>query len=425
MNCNRRRFLEVAALGGGLMGNGKLTSAFLIPRMGEDFSQVPGVVVSHSPASTGIYLGSPSLAILPDGRYCATGDEFGPRSTEATSAVMRVFISGDRGQTWERLPNVKPAFWSTLFVHRKALYLIGSTNSVDSRLFVRKSSDWGKSWSTPTGPENGLLRPDVLVRTGTGNITLCQGRLWFGSAFDVLGPHEWGTASRFFVMSAPLKADLLKDSSWTYSTPIVSNPSFLQGGFHGWVEGTITTGPTGLPVALYRVDYHELPEKALVARASRDGTILGFDPLKDFINFPGGCKKFIVRYDRVSKLYWSLSNWVPKRHADFNVERTRNTLAMISSPDLYHWTIRTVVLHHPDVHFHAFQYVDFQFDGNDMIALSRTAYDDGLGGAHSQHDANFITFHRFRNFRDLTPKDAPDGLVDEILQGNSEAFKGG
>jgi hypothetical protein len=411
--------LEVAALGGGLMGGGKLTRAFLFPSLGEDFSKVPGVVVSHSPASTGIYLSSPSLVILPDGRYCATCDEFGPGSTQRTSAVTRVFISGDRGRTWKRLPNVKPAFWSTLFVHRKALYLIGTTNSEDSRLFIRKSPDWGQTWTTPTDPENGLLRPDVPVQTNAGSITICNGRLWFGSVFDLQGPHGWGNSSRFFVMSAPLKADLLKDSSWTYSTPIVSNPAFLQGGFHGLVEGTITTGPAGSPVTLYRVSYREPQEKALVARTCRDGEILGFDPLKDFINFPGGCKKFIVRYDRASKLYWSLSNWVPKRHAGFNVERTRNTLAMIASPDLYRWTIRTVVLHHPDVDFHAFQYVDFQFDGNDMIALSRTAYDDGLGGAHSQHDANFITFHRFKNFRDLTPRDAPDGLADEILQGNS------
>ncbi len=56
-----------------------------------------------------------------------------------------------------------------------------------------------------------------------------------------------------------------------------------------------------------------------------------------------------------------------------------------------------------------------------MIALSRTAYDDGLGGAHSQHDANFITFQRFQNFRDLTPKNTPDGLADEILEWNSGA----
>jgi hypothetical protein len=415
MKCSRRTFLEVAALGGGWMGRGKLPGASLFPGVGEDFSKVPGVVVSHSPASTRIYLSSPSLVILPDGRYCSTCDECGPGSTERTSGVTRAFISGDRGRTWERLPNVKPAFWSTLFVHREALYLIGSTNSRDSRLCIRKSSDWGRTWSTPTNPENGLLLPDVLVRTNAGNIAIGNDRLWFGSVFDPQGPPGTGSSFRFFVMSAPLKADLLKNTSWTYSNSIVYDQTSVQGGL---VEGTITTGPAESPATLYRVDDRDPQEKALVAKPSQDGKALDFDPLKDLIDFPGGCKKFIVRYDRPSKLYWSLSDWVPKRHAGFNVERTRNTLAMIASADLHRWTIRTVVLHHPDVKFHAFQYVDFQFDGNDMIALSRTAYDDGLGGAHSQHDSNLITFHRFQNFRDLTPKDSPDGLADEILQWN-------
>jgi hypothetical protein len=188
MHCSRRRFLEAAGLGAGLISQGIHTWGFVSG--GEpDFSQVPGVVVSHSPASSGIYLSSPSLVILPDGRYCATCDEFGPGSTEHTSGVTRVFISRDRGQTWIALPKVKPAFWSTLFVHRQSLYLLGSTNgSSDSRLIIRKSPDWGQTWSTPTGSENGLLRPDVPVQTNAGNVTICHGRLWFASVFDIMGP---------------------------------------------------------------------------------------------------------------------------------------------------------------------------------------------------------------------------------------------
>ena len=40
-----------------------------------------------------------------------------------------------------------------------------------------------------------------------------------------------------------------------------------------------------------------------------------------------------------------------------------------------------IVLQHPDRARHAFQYVDWQFDGADLIVASRTAFDDGLGGA--------------------------------------------
>ena len=46
------------------------------------------------------------------------------------------------------------------------------------------------------------------------------------------------------------------------------------------------------------------------------------------------------------------------------------------------------------------QYPDWQFDGEDIICLVRTAYD----GAHNFHDSNRITFHRIKNFRRLISK---------------------
>ncbi|HSH15297.1 MAG TPA: exo-alpha-sialidase, partial [Verrucomicrobiae bacterium] len=49
-----------------------------------DFSTVPGTIITHQPASTGIFLGSPGLAVLPDGTYLAKCDEFGPQSTETS-----------------------------------------------------------------------------------------------------------------------------------------------------------------------------------------------------------------------------------------------------------------------------------------------------------------------------------------------------
>lgn len=119
----------------------------------------------------------------------------------------------------------------------------------------------------------------------------------------------------------------------------------------------------------------------------------------DFINFPGGCKKFSIRYDPKSKKYWTVSNYVPEQFKGGNVERTRNTQAISWSTDLMNWHVHRIVLQHPDVDKHGFQYLDWHFDGNDIIALSRTAYDDGMGGADNQHNANMITFHRFKNFR--------------------------
>mgnify|MGYP000989627967 FL=1 len=110
-----------------------------------------------------------------------------------------------------------------------------------------------------------------------------------------------------------------------------------------------------------------------------------------------------------------MASIVHERHRAPNPGGIRNTLALTCSPDLLHWTVRCILLYHPDVAKHGFQYVDWLFDGADIIAACRTAYDDGLGGAHNNHDANFLTFHRWTDFREKTladsvpvPAPAPD-----------------
>jgi hypothetical protein len=81
---------------------------------------------------------------------------------------------------------------------------------------------------------------------------------------------------------------------------------------------------------------------------------------------------------------------------------------LTSSKDLKNWTIRSILLYHPDNLKHGFQYSDWLFDGQDIIAVVRTAFDDAEGGAHNKHDANFLTFHRWRNFRQLNLNSKPD-----------------
>ncbi|MCC6734205.1 MAG: exo-alpha-sialidase, partial [Candidatus Omnitrophica bacterium] len=76
-------------------------------------------------------------------------------------------------------------------------------------------------------------------------------------------------------------------------------------------------------------------------------------------------------------------------------------LALASSADLKSWKVHSIILQHPDTEKHAFQYVDWLFLGDDLAVVSRTAYDDGVGGAHNYHDANYMTFHKIKNFRSL------------------------
>ena len=149
--------------------------------------------------------------------------------------------------------------------------------------------------------------------------------------------------------------------------------------------------------------------KAAVVEISDDGKEATFDADRGFIDFPGGCKKFTIRHDPVSERYWTLSNAVLPRHRKYNPERARNAVALMSSDNLRDWTMNCIVLYHPDTDRHAFQYLDWLFDGEDLIVASRTAYGQGERAAFRQHDANHLTFHRIERFRHLTMKDSAEG----------------
>ena len=360
-------------------------------------SRVPGVVIDHQPARSGLYVGSPSITRLPDGRLLASHDIFGPKSTKSTHGVTRVFRTDDQGTSWRRAAEIAGQFWSTLFVHGGDVYLMG-VDRQNGNAVIRRSGDAGSTWTEPRDSASGILLADGDYHCAPVPVLFHGGRIWRAME-DTRGGGKWGDCFRSFMMSAPADADLLRADSWTCSNRLARNPDWLDGRFGGWLEGNAVAGPDGTVWNILRTDFRALPEKASMVRISDDGQEATFDPKTGFVDFPGGCKKFTIRYDEESGLYWTLSNYTPTRHRDFDIERTRNTVALSCSRDLKQWEMRCVVLYHPDTTRHGFQYLDWQFDGHDLIVASRTAYDDGMGGAHLQHDANYLTFHRIRAFR--------------------------
>ena len=360
--------------------------------------QVPGTVIAHSPSSDKKYLGSPSICILPSGNYVASHDFFGPGSTEYEKAVTRVYRSSDRGKSWKQISEINGQFWSNLFVHKGDLYIMG-TYSHYGNLIIRRSVDGGITWSEPENERSGIIMRG-RYHTAPMPVLKHNGRLW--RAFeDSMGPEKgWGRMFGSFMMSIPEQEDLLLAENWTISNTLRYDSSYLDGNFGGWLEGNAVLTPAGEVVNILRTDYRVGGnEKASVIRISSDGKTATFDSLAGFIDFPGGCKKFSIRYDPRTNLYLTFANYVPPEFRNKNPERTRNTQALCSSKDLIKWEVRKIVLQHPDMTRHGFQYVDWQFDGRDIIFISRTAYDDGLGGANNQHDANYVTFHRLRKYR--------------------------
>jgi hypothetical protein len=257
-------------------------------------------------------------------------------------------------------------------------------------LVIRRSADNGNSWTDSHQIRAGRYH------TAPVPVLTHNGRLWRGVEVANGPAEQWATMMGASVISADENADLLQASSWKNSNNLLCDT--------GWLEGNAVVTKEGEIWNMLRVHRPEdkAQEKAAIVKISEDGSTATFDPATGFIPFPGGSKKFSIRYDAVSQLYWTIANYTPEvyRHI-IQLDKIRNTQALCSSPDLLHWEVRSVVLQHPDHEKHGFGYADWQFNGEDLIFLSRTTFDDAEGGAKSFHEANYLTFHRIPQFRKL------------------------
>ena len=343
-------------------------------------AEPPGVIIDKSPDFDRVYIGCPGIAVLPNGCYVASHSWFGPGTTNNR---MSIFESQDRGQSWRHLSDIEGQWWSNIFMHAGSLYIMGVSGRY-GHVVIRRSTDGGKTWTTPKNSKTGLLHGDVQYHTAPVPVVVHNGRIWRAME-DAMGGGGWAKHFQAFVMSAPVDADLLEADNWISSNRLRFDPSWPG---DGWLEGNMVITPDAKLVNILRIGRRG-SEKAAVVPVSEDGTTLEFDPQRDLIDFPGGANKFTIRHDENTRRYWSL---VDKEQ---NPPAYRNVLTLTSSADLKHWRVESVILRHVDSRQHAWQYVDWLFEGEDIIAVSRTAWD----GSHNAHDANYFTFHRIAEFR--------------------------
>ncbi len=355
---------------------------------------VPGTIIAHSPHQSGLYIGSPSIAVLPNGNYVVSHDFFGPSSNEHTYPKTFIHGSSDNGQTWHNLSVIENAFWHGLFVHNDILYIMG-TSKHHGDIVIRKSSDGGRSWSNPTDRKSGLITHGGQFHTSAVPVVNHNGKLW--RAFeDASGGHEWGMRYKAGMMSIQKGDDLLDGDNWQFSNFLYGDTTWMDSSFNGWLEGNAVVSPAGDIVNVIRTDSRRLPEKAAVIGVSSCGKESSFKVDSGLINMPGAAKKFTIHKHDKTGIYYSLSNVILSEYEGKNHPmRLRNTLALISSNDLIEWNVVKTLLHHEDHLKHGFQYVDWTFNDDVIIAVSRTAYMDDFNGVSNSHDANFLTFHKW------------------------------
>ena len=363
---------------------------------------------------TKTYLGSPSLVRLDDGAILASHDYFGsgsPKNMEGRAHLTSIYRSEDDGVTWTNITHVSGAFWNSLFTVGSTVYLLGPSAQF-GHIVIRRSDDGGYSWTHPADETTGLLArggPDDTppnYHCAPVPVVFHNGRIYRALEDKIARIH--GRDFQAFVISVDEDADLLKAENWTMSNKLDydldADPPHWGSPDRPtcWIEGNVVADPDGQLWDILRLRTEPQYNTAAMVKILDDGKRLEFDPATGFINLPGGETKFTIRRDPETGIYWSLVN--DMQDEPYIVRRNR--LSVVTSDDLKTWTHRKVLLEDnlesdPDLSYKktGFQYVDWVFDGDDIMYLSRTAYD----GAHNFHDSNRITFSRIREYRKLIP----------------------
>jgi hypothetical protein len=134
---------------------------------------------------------------------------------------------------------------------------------------------------------------------------------------------------------------------------------------------------------------------------------------------PGGQLKFCVIWDEVSRMFWATVNlpvdgqsvldwWQAEEErgtyrGDAVGGNDRRFLMLMYGVDGLNWFQAGCVAQAAKIS-QSFMYPRPVIDGDDLVVLARTSVN-----APNQHDADYATFHRVRNFRrlalDLVPGD--------------------
>lgn len=366
--------------------------------------------VKFQPERARTYLGSPSIVRLADGALLASHDYFGlpncPKNHEAEESLTSIYRSQDDGASWLNVTHIMNCYWSSLFLHCGALYIFGVSQQYGS-IVIRRSDDGGFTWTHPADAGSGLLFRGGVYRDAPNYhcapvpVLEHDGRLY--KAFEDADPPVHGPSFHTCVVSAPVDADLLDASNWTMSNKIPFNPAWAPAAWDPperpcWLEGNVVCAPDGQLWNILRLNASPMVNRAVMVKIEDEGKTISFDPRTGFIDFPGGGTKFTIRYDAQTGCYLALVNNVTNPAWS----RQRNILSLSASRDLRNWRlVKTLMTDHSglsaqdSMRLTGFQYVDWQFDGDDIIYLVRTAY----RGAIRYHDSNRIIFRKLVDFR--------------------------
>jgi|GEM_PF-1613182 len=329
------------------------------------------------------YIVDPAIAIMPNGDYIASSVG-GPK---LRGRFLRLWVSKDKGKSWQGLNrSITSLRHATLLVRGNDLYLIGDNSGPGG---IRKSTDGGKYWSP-------ITYFNFDFRSSPSHVVEAKGRYWVASEGN-------GGAK---VISAPVNSDLLKASSWTEAK-----------------RSSSATAGTGNEADLMASRNGGYP--IIMGKGNSIGRVLSKDEYtaikgQDTLSLPMNGSKYTAMYDEASDKYWALTSYSSLRG------NIRTGIALFSSKDGQKFTFERQILTGVSTAFHGFNYPFMEIDGDDIIFVLRTAWENDTGLSQRWHDGNMFTFHRVENFRNSqnstssnSPADSSDSSSDSSNDSDS------
>lgn len=354
-----------------------------------DYTQ-PSYTCNYSPSIVSVDVGNGKTLLYASYEECTVKNSGEP------AAKTHVYQSTDGGKTWVKKQTYDKLKWATLIEVGERVYIFG---------FVKPSAtSWGGYCSIADVTDGSKTNP--LVKLFDGSSSVFEPLIDDGYLYLALNGG---------VASIDVTKDLLVASNWT-KTPgpneYVTKEWFEQiigkkigqwgMGTAECQEGVMVKGRDGEIYVIYRVESQPYGNYAVMMKLSDDRTTLEYLPNGgSVINLPTTVSRFVIKYDEVSDKYVMISNlWLSGEIGN----RARNVLGLSVSDDLENWTVvdtllvdREMINSDYSCYAHAYQYPDFDFDGDDIVLTVREA----TGFTNTFHDGKYFTFYRVTDFRSM------------------------
>lgn len=410
---NRRQFIGAvsAMIGTAVFNPSKLIAA-------EPLAQ-KHTEVFHNPDPE-YYVEGPGLVRLADGTLVAVVPVV-PRNEwsaerRATRSVTHILHSKDGGKSWQALAKL-PYYSAVPWVHEGALYLFvnkGGTKVRNDDLLLLRSKDGGTTWSAP--------------------VTLFKGHFWnCHTGMAVRDNHLYwavddlslGSKRGPRALAVDLSQNVMDPKAWRLSEPVpfpgvpepLTNPDLKISS--QYLEPNVLNVRGKLRV-LMAVKPKRQSTASLCAVLDLNDDQKKLDlKFKQFHPMAGGQLKFCVLWDEVSQMFWATANLVVdsqgafdwwaegEKRGNFSYSSAmggndRRFLMLFYGIDGLNWMPAGCVAQAGKIS-QSFMYARPVIDGNDLAIIARSSIN-----APNQHDADYATFHRVRDFRKLALKLTPE-----------------